>query len=67
MVRTQKFTDVLWRRTLIISERSATWLTQYNLYYFFLSFQQSQPLNIKGIQLTHGAYLSYHIHQAQME
>ena len=66
MVRTQKFTDVLLRRTLIISERSATWLTQYNLYYFFLSFQQSQPLN-KGIQLTHGAYLPYHIHQAQME
>ena len=34
---------------------------------FFLSFQQSQPLNIKGIQLTHCAYLPYHIHQAQME
>ena len=65
MVRTQNFIDVLWRRTLIISERSATWLIQYNLYY--LSFQQSQPLNIKGIQLTHCAYLPYHIHQAQME
>ena len=60
MVRTQKFIDVLWRRTLIISEMSATWWIQYNLY-------QSQPLNIKGIQLTHGAYLPYHIHQAQME
>ena len=35
MIWTQKFINVLCRRTLIVSERSATWFTHYNLYYFF--------------------------------
>ena len=48
MVWTQKFINVLCRRTLIVSERSATWFTHCNLYYFlslFPLFKQSRPLN----------------------